>query len=124
MTQEILNIVLAGVSIIVTGLASALVVWIKQWINTKIKDKKIAQYSSQLTDIIYNCVTEVSQTYVDELKKEGKFNKETQKIALAKCLEKVKSVMTSELREWVEETFGDFETYITTLIESAVHTIK
>ena len=69
MTQEILNIVLAGVSIIVTGLASALVVWIKQWINTKIKDKKIAQYSSQLTDIIYNCVTEVSQTYVDELKK-------------------------------------------------------
>jgi len=124
MSQEILNIVLAGVSIIVTGLASALVVWIKQWINTKIKDKKIAQYSSQLTDIIYNCVNEVSQTYVDELKKEGKFNKEAQKIALAKCLEKVKSVMTSELKEWVEETYGDFETFITTLIESTVHNFK
>ena len=124
MTQEILNIVLAGVSIIVTGLASALVIWIKQWINTKIKDKQFADYTCQLADIVYNCVTEVNQTYVDTLKEEGKFNKETQKIALKKCLANVKAKLSKDLQDWITENFGDITVHLTTLIESAVYNLK
>ena len=124
MTQEILNIVLAGVSIIVTGLASALVIWIKQWINTKIKDKQFADYTCQLADIVYNCVTEVNQTYVDTLKEEGKFNKETQKIALEKCLANIKAKLSKDLQDWITENFGDITVHLTTLIESAVYNLK
>ena len=124
MTQEILNIVLAGVSIIITGLASAAVIWFKQWINRKIKDKQFAEYTCQLVDIVYNCVTEVNQTYVDTLKKEGNFNKETQKIALEKCLAKVKSKLSADLTAYIEENFGDITSHLTTLIESAVYNLK
>ena len=73
MTNEILKMVFAGLGIIISGLCSWLVVVLTGLLNSKIKDKKLAKITTALTTIILNSVQQVFQTYVDTLKKEGKF---------------------------------------------------
>ena len=85
MTNEILKLIFAGLGIIISGLCSWLVVVLTGLLNSKIKDKKLAKITTALTTIILNSVQQVFQTYVDTLKKEGKFDKEAQKEAINKA---------------------------------------
>ena len=124
MSQGILNILLSALGVIVTGLASFAVAKITQWINSKIKDNQAANYLNTITTLVFNCVQEVFQTYVDTLKKEGKFDGEAQKKALDKCLTKVKAQMAPEIKDYVVMNFGDIDGYLISLIESTIYSIK
>ena len=62
-----------------TGLATWLTTFVVSLLNQKIKDKKLARWSSEVTMIIMNAVQTVFQEFVDVLKKEGKFTPEAQK---------------------------------------------
>ena len=46
--------------------------------------KKMDKYLSMLTETITSCVIATNQTYVEALKKEGKFDLEAQKLRLRK----------------------------------------
>jgi len=49
-------------------------------------NEKLNKYITMLTDTITKCVIATNQTYVEELKKQGKFDEEAQKIAFEKTL--------------------------------------
>ena len=72
--EQFYAILWTAVGILITGLASWLSVVLTNFLNSKIKDKKIAKITTELTNIIFNSVTYVTQTYVDTLKKNGKFD--------------------------------------------------
>ena len=74
MTQEIMNILLSAFGAVITGLASFAVAKLTQWINSKISDSKAANFLNTVTTVVFNCVKEVSQTYVESLKASGSFN--------------------------------------------------
>ena len=124
MPQEVLNIIYSVISIIATGIASLIVAKVSQWLNAKIKDKKLAEAMAQILSIAENCVKEVFQTFVDSLKKEGKFDKEKQQEAFDKCKEKIKSQLSLELVKFIQDNFGDVENYISSLIESTIFNLK
>lgn len=124
MPQEVLNIIYSVISIIATGIASLIVAKVSQWLNAKIKDKKLAEAMTQILSIAENCVKEVFQTFVDSLKKEGKFDKEKQQEAFDKCKEKIKSQLSLELLQFIQDNFGDVENYIGSLIESTIYSLK
>ena len=124
MTQNFLNILFSALGVIVTGLASFALAKFTQWINNRISDNKIAGYITAISNIVFNCVQEVSQTYVDDLKKSGSFDKEAQKAALDKCLAKIKSQMAPELMTYISNTFGDVNEYLVSLVESTIHSTK
>ena len=124
MPQEVLNIIYSVISIIATGIASLIVAKVSQWLNAKIKDKKLAEAMTQILSIAENCVKEVFQTFVDSLKKEGMFDEEAQKEAFNKCKEKIKSQLSIELIQFIQDNFGDVESYITSLIESTIFNLK
>ena len=54
MPQEVLNIILSAVSILITGLASWGVGVLISWMNSKIKDQKLAQHLTRITQILPN----------------------------------------------------------------------
>lgn len=124
MPQEVLNIIYSVISIIATGIASFLVAKLTQWISAKVKDKKLAEAMTQILSIVEGCVKEVFQTFVDSLKKEGKFDAEAQKEAFNKCLEKVKAQLSLNVLQFIQDNFGDVDSYLTSLIESTIYNLK
>lgn len=124
MTQEILNIFLSALGVILTGLASFVVAKFTQWINGKIADKKAANYLTTILNLVVDCVKETYQTYVETLKKEGKFDKEAQEKALNLCLNKIKEQITTEIKDYIVNNFGDIDGYLKSLIESTLYNLK
>jgi len=122
--NEVLNILLSALGVIITGLAGFAVTKLTQWINSKINDTKASNYLNTIVTLVFTCVNEVSQTYVDAIKEQGNFNKEAQKIALNLCLNKIKSKLAPELIDYITKNFGDVDEYLKSLIESTIYTNK
>ena len=74
-----------------------------------------------LNDTITSCVLATSQTYVDTLKKEGKFDAEAQKKAFKMTYESVMNILTDDAKSYLYEIYGDLESYITAEIEAEVN---
>ena len=96
-------------------------------INTKIKeltkqsDNDLEKkYLDMLNNTITDCVLATNQTYVNELKKQGKFDLDAQKIAFQKTYENVMALLTDEAKKYLTEALGDLETYVNNKIEAEV----
>jgi len=112
------------ISILVTGLTTWLVTVITNFFNSKIKDTKLQRYFNTLTDIIQSSVMEINQTYVSEMKKAGKFDKQAQDVAFEKCMTIIQSKLTPELRDYITDNYGDIASHLQTLIEATVYQVK
>ena len=93
-------------------------------IQLKAKNEKANKYLDMLTDTITSCVIATNQTYVEALKKEGKFDLEAQKIAFEKTMNAVLALLTKESQEYLNEAVGDLNLYISQQIEAAVNLTK
>lgn len=84
-------------------------------------DNATAQkYIDMLTNTITSCVAATNQTYVETLKKKGEFTKEAQKEAFNKTYENIIGILSADCKIYLENTFGDLQTYITNQIEATV----
>ena len=93
-------------------------------IQLKAKNEKANKYLDMLTDTITSCVIATNQTYVEALKKEGKFDLEAQKLAFKKTMNAVLALLTKESQEYLNEAVGDLNLYISQQIEAAVNLTK
>ena len=69
-------------------------------------------------------VQSTAQTYVDELKKNGNFDKEAQKAAFEKAKNAALAMLSDGAKKTLEELFGDAEQYVSAQIESTVRSMK
>lgn len=121
----ILQQVLEVVIIPLLGILTTVLI---KYINSKSKeaasktDNLLQQkYIYMLNDTITSCVLATSQTYVDALKKEGKFDTEAQKKAFKMTYESVMNILTEDAKSYLYEIYGDLESYITAEIEAEVN---
>lgn len=112
-------------------LLGILVPFIIQWIRTKSAalvasaDNDLSKkYISMLTDTVTNAVIAVKQTYVDALKGKNAFTAEAQKEAFTMAYTAVLNNLTDEAKVYLNEAYGDLESYIKVLIEAKVHENK
>ena len=122
--QEVLNIIWSAVGVIITGLISWATTKLISLMNSKIKDTQVKRWATDLTSIIMNSVLTITQTYVDNLKKDNAFTKEAQKEAFNQCLTLVQNQLTPELRKYIEDNFGDIQVYLKTQIEAMIKSLK
>lgn len=94
-------------------------------VNTEIKNnEKLNQYVDLAQDAISNAVLSVSQVYVDSLKASGAFTKEAQTEAKEKAVERAKSLITEESKKAIIILYGDFDSYLDSMIEAVVRASK
>lgn len=124
MNEIILNIISIVVTAIILPLISYAGARLITWLNTKIKDENAKQQLTVATDIVTNAVRSVFQTYVETLKKNGTFDKESQKVALIKAKDDALAQMSDEIKDYITKNYGDLETWITTQIESTINILK
>lgn len=93
-------------------------------IKTNIKNEKIRNVIDEVVDIVYRAVVQTNQVYVDSLKNSGTFDEEAAKIAFSKTKNTIMNLLSNSMISIITEVYGDFNTYIDTLIESIVNEEK
>lgn len=124
MSQEIMQIVFSALGVLVTGLVGWLTTYLTKLLSQKIKDKNLANWLSQITEIILNAVKVTYQVYVETLKDKNMFDAEAQKEALERAYKMVLSQLTDDAKKFIKENYGDIETWVKAQIESAIYTLK
>ena len=92
----------------------------KEELKLKTKNETTNKYIDMLDRTISECVVATTQTYVDALKKEGKFDGEAQKVAFQKTFDAVIGILTDDAKEYLGEAVSDLNAYITNKIEANV----
>jgi hypothetical protein len=124
MWESIAPYIYSGIGLIITGLCTWLSAYLVQLINSKIKDKNIAKWLSQITQIVLSVVKQVYQTYVEALKANGTFNADAQKEALNKAIVEIESELSTDAKKFITDNYGDMEAWLKTQIESVIYTLK
>ena len=93
-------------------------------ITTKSENELVDKYVNMLSYTISSCVVATNQTYVEALKKQGKFDAEAQKVAFNMTLNAVMEILSEDAKKYLSEAFGDLNSYITSQIEASVNVNK
>lgn len=93
-------------------------------IQMKTENDIIDKYLSMLTNTVTECVIATNQTYVETLKKEGKFDLDAQKKAFEMTQEAVMLILTDEAKKYLSAAVGDLNVFISQQIEAAVNVEK
>lgn len=93
-------------------------------LNSKNENELMNKYLTMLSDTIVDCVIATNQTYVESLKKQGKFDLDAQKIAFEMTYSAVINVLSNEAKDYLTSIYGDLSAYITNMIEAEVNRNK
>lgn len=88
------------------------------------ENEQAKKYISMLDSTITSCVLATTQTYVDSLKKAGKFDAEAQKTAFEMTYNAVLNVLTEDAKNYLTSFYGDLGAYMTNKIEAEVQNAK
>ena len=126
-----MNILAQLFEIVIFPLLAIGTVYLVSLIKVKIQELKqkkenelYNKYLTMLETTIIDCVLSTTQTYVEALKKEGRFDADAQKIAFTKTYTNVMSILNKDAKKYLEEAIGDLETYIYNKIEAEVKLTK
>ena len=120
-SEVLLYVIESLLGLIVSVGIPYLFVFIKKYFNTKTRSDLVEKYLDLAEKLVKDAVSQVQQTYVSTLKKTGNFDKAAQEEAFRMAKNAVIAMMNEEMKEIVIEAVGDFDIYINTMIESAVH---
>lgn len=125
---EILAVIFEVVVLPLIGILSKYLI---QWLNAKAEEVKMKtsnelcqKYVDYINDTIDNCVLATTQTYVESLKAEGKFDKEAQETAFNNTLNAILATLGKEAIKYINEVSGDVVAYLTPKIEATVRLQK
>jgi hypothetical protein len=119
LTTIIQVVIIPAVPVLITFLVKFLKAKADQT-TTKINNDLVRQYTQEAIDAVLQAVTYTSQTYVDALKKQGKFDAEAQKVAFNTAKNLALQLLTEDAKEMITDLYGDLTTWIDTKIEQTV----
>ena len=93
-------------------------------LNSNNSNEVLSKYIEMLSNTICECVIATNQTYVDSLKKQGKFDAEAQKKAFEMTYNAVIGILSEEAKVYLASVYGDLTAYITNMIEAEVNKNK
>lgn len=115
--------------VVITVIVPMVGIYIKTFLQTKIdamlaemEDNKKRILVDQAVTAIETIVDSVSQTYVDTLKAEGKFDEEAHKKAKELAIQKAKLAIAEEAKMAVMSVYCDFDAFLDDKIEAYLYT--
>lgn len=123
--NQVLIAIVSGLVGLVFTVASALLVpMLVAWLKSKTKNEVLGKAIDRAGAIIVKAANKTTQTYVEALKKAGKFDKAAQEEAFRMTMTAVLELLNAETKQAIIDTYGDLEKWLTTEIESAVFESK
>lgn len=112
-------VVIPAIPILVAFLVKLLKVKAEQ-ATIKINNELARQYLQEAIDSVLQAVTYTSQTYVDSLKTQGRFDVDAQKVAFATAKEVALQLLTEDAKQMIADLYGDITVWLDTKIEQTV----
>ena len=100
---------------------------LKKWAESKvveIENANISSYLLEITEVISQAVISTTQTYVDSLKAQGKFDAEAQRVAFEMTKTTVLALLAEDAKEFIADMYGDMNLWLDTKIEQMVKETK
>lgn len=107
-------------SVLCTLITVVLLPLIASALKSKIKNNQWANVIDEITKAVSTSVDCVQQTMVEQLKADGKFDKENQQKALRKALELTLQSLSSATKKAISDENIDIEQMLIKYIESAI----
>lgn len=82
---------------------------------------KYSEIIYALENIINKAVITTNQTFVNELKKQGKFDKEAMEVAYNKTFNSIVASLSQSFFEYIDEEAIDIDTLLKNMIETSVN---
>lgn len=115
--SNLIKIAAVTITAIITGVILPL---ISSWIKSKVNNQKWANAIDDVTAQVSNSVDYLEQTLVNQLKKDGKWNTDTQKEVLNEAVTTVMNNLSADTLKYLQENVSDITAYITQCIESKI----
>ena len=125
--EVLMNLIYLGIVILVPTLIYGVkkgAVALIEYLNTKTNKSILDTIMAEITTFVSESVTYVMQTYVDSMKKSGKFDKESQKTAYNMAYDAAIKLIPTESKEMFESVYGSLDEYLKILIEAEVKKLK
>ena len=122
--MELLYVVLIGTIPIVSKYRTQQIDVKKNEILKADKTKDFQHSIDGAMNLVEKVVDYVSQTYVDSLKKEGKFDAAAQQNAYNKAVDALEKLMDDDMKRVLIDVYGDLATWMKVAIESYIKNNK
>lgn len=119
---ELLEVVFATIITTITAFFIPLLNQIFVNLREKTNSNSFNQTFSKVESIVMQSIIHTSQTYVHELKKEGKFDHNAQQLAFEKTKKMINTLISDELLYFIEQNYTDFDLWLDTKIEASLNT--
>ena len=117
MRDALINVLISIASLaVVTGIGY-LFTAIRKNLNP---DDKIYKFTMVIENAINQAIRCTNQVFVDELKKNGNFDDEARKKAYEITKKYAEEMITDKSKKFIEDTYGNLDTYLKTKIEEGV----
>lgn len=124
MSPELLNTIMTAVVLpLLVAVSGYVIAYLRKKaaeVSGNIEDKTIRTYVQEANDIVIQAVDTLFQTYVNELKSKGQFDKQAQLEAFNKAKDISLALMSTDAKEVLIQLYGDLDLWIKTKIEQAV----
>ena len=127
MKEMLLELLMAVIAAAIPVLTTFVVKYInkaKEEAMSSTDSMKWEWYIQEIANAITAAVSATSQTYVDALKKAGKFDAEAQREAAQMALDAALAAISPAAKEFIEQMYGDLVEFMTTRIEAEVRKQK
>lgn len=116
-------VILPLIPVVVGVFTQAVRKWVERQ-SVEIENEVIKGYMGDILEAIIQAVTNTSQTYVDSLKKQGKFDDEAQRIAFKKSKDTAMLLLAQDSKDFITRMYGDLDLWLDTKIEQIVKELK
>lgn len=131
MQDAFMNYIIPVLGTALGSILSALLAYIVVYINKKKKELAVgaqseleSKYLDMICETITDCVVATNQTYVESLKKEGAFTKESQEIAFNRTINAIMDILSEDCIEYLKSITTDIDEWLKIKIEAEVNRYK
>lgn len=108
-----------GTAVVTWGIRSA-----ANSLAAYVGNAKAQAYIREIAEAVAAAVQATNQTYVDALKEANTFGEAEQQAAFNIALAACKASLSASAQDFIQQSFGDLEQYLTTQIEAQVRAQK
>lgn len=121
---EWFNVILMALAVGFAGLITFAFTLFNKWLSSKIKNAELREAMQAASKALENAVLSVQQTFVEQLKKDGKFDADAQKEALNLALDRAVAMLSDEMLDLLTNTFGDVNNWLFAQAEAIIAMLK
>ena len=124
MLNQIFEVCILPLLAVLTGYAVQFIRAKSAEVAARTQNETAQKYIQMIEQTITDCIIATNQTYTNALKAQNAFDEEAQKIAFEKSFTAVMTILSEDAKQYIIETTGDINVYLTQKIEAEVNKNK